>query len=144
MRKNWLTAVMVIAYKYPYGHDEALVGEKIVGLLRIIIHTLAAQSHVCDRFSKPVTGLTMRSRDLSSIGGETDQNLPDDNMFEQEGNFSKLLFFFKMIHNCSEFLIFFFFLKAKTPSILTLKKAMKIMRIRRRILKQKRMKLSKR
>ena len=27
----------------------------------------------------------MRSRDLSSIGGETDQNLPDDNMFEQEG-----------------------------------------------------------
>jgi len=50
-----------------------------------IIHTLAAQSHVCDRFSKPVTGLTMRSRDLSSIGGETDQNLPDDNMFEQEG-----------------------------------------------------------
>jgi len=30
------------------------------------------------------------------------------------------------------------------PSILTLKKAMKIMRIRRRILKQKRMKLSKR
>ena len=93
MRKNWLTAAMVIAYKYPYGHDEALVGEKIVGLLRIIIHTLAAQSHVCDRFSKPVTGLTMRSRDLSSIGGETDQNLPDDNMFEQEGNFSKLLFF---------------------------------------------------
>ena len=83
MRKNWLTAVMVIAYKYPYGHDEALVGEKIVGLLRIVIHTLAAQSHVCDRFSKPVTGLTMRSRDLSSIGGETDQNLPDDNMFEQ-------------------------------------------------------------
>ena len=74
---------MVIAYKYPYGHDEALVGEKIVGLLRIVIHTLAAQSHVCDRFSKPVTGLTMRSRDLSSIGGETDQNLPDDNMFEQ-------------------------------------------------------------
>ena len=29
--------------------------------------------------------MTMRSRDLSSIGGETDQNLPDDNMFEQEG-----------------------------------------------------------
>ena len=28
--------------------------------------------------------MTMRSRDLSSIGGETDQNLPDDNMFEQE------------------------------------------------------------
>ena len=27
----------------------------------------------------------MRSRDLSSIGGETDQNLPDDNMSEQEG-----------------------------------------------------------
>ena len=108
MRKNWLTAVMVIAYKYPYGHDEALVGEKIVGLLRIIIHTLAAQSHVCDRFSKPVTGLTMRSRDLSSIGGETDQNLPDDNMFEQEGNFSKLLFKKKIIYNCFEFLIYFF------------------------------------
>ena len=50
MRKNWLTAVMVIAYKYPYGHDETLVGEKIVGLLRIVIHTLAAQSHVCDRY----------------------------------------------------------------------------------------------
>ena len=108
MRKNWLTAVMVIAYKYPYGHDEALVGEKIVGLLRIIIHTLAAQSHVCDRFSKPVTGLTMRSRDLSSIGGETDQNLPDDNMFEQEGNFYKLLFKKKMLYNCFEFLNFFF------------------------------------
>ena len=56
MRKNWLTAVMVIAYKYPYGHDEALVGEKIVGLLRIVIHTLAAQSHVCDKISKPPTG----------------------------------------------------------------------------------------
>ena len=33
MRKNWLSAVMVIAYKYKYGgqHDEAsaIVGEKV-------------------------------------------------------------------------------------------------------------------
>ena len=71
-----------IAYKYRYGHDEALVGEKIVGLLRIVIHTLAAQAHVCDRYSKPIVGMNMRSRDLSSLGGETDQNFdpadPDD------------------------------------------------------------------
>ena len=89
MRKNWLSAVMVIAYKYKYGgqHDEAsaIVGEKVVGLIRILIHTLAAQAHVCDRHAKPVTGLTMRSRDLSSLGGETDQNLPDnDTVFDVE------------------------------------------------------------
>lgn len=84
MRKNWLNTVMVIAYKYAYGHDEAKVGEKIVGLLRIIIHTLAAQAHVCDRYSKPTTGVNMRSRDLSSVGGETDQNLPEDGTFQDK------------------------------------------------------------
>ena len=57
----------------------------MVGLIRILIHTLAAQAHVCDRHAKPVTGLTMRSRDLSSLGGETDQNLPDnDTVFDVE------------------------------------------------------------
>ena len=62
-----------------------LVSEKVVGLIRILIHTLAAQAHVCDRHSKPVTGLTMRSRDLSSLGGETDQNIPDnDTVFDVE------------------------------------------------------------
>lgn len=88
MRKNWLSTVLVIAYKYKYGgHDEALVGEKMVGLIRILIHTLAAQAHVCDKFTRPVQGLAMRSRDLSqqSLGGETDQNPADnDTVFDAE------------------------------------------------------------
>ena len=55
------------------------MGKKIEGLLRIVIHTLAAQFHVCDRFAKPISGVSMRSRDLSSLGGgETDQNIPDN------------------------------------------------------------------
>ena len=55
-------ALQVIAYKYKYGGpDEALVGEKVVGLIRILIHTIAAQTHVCDRHSRPVPGgMTMR------------------------------------------------------------------------------------
>ena len=55
-------AFQVIAYKYKYGGpDEALVGEKVVGLIRILIHTIAAQTHVCDRHSRPVPGgMTMR------------------------------------------------------------------------------------
>jgi hypothetical protein len=49
-----------------------------------------------------------------------------------------------MKFNFSEFFSKFIFRKVKTPSILTLKKAMKIMRVQRMTLKQKRMKLSKR
>ena len=54
--------LQVIAYKYKYGGpDEALVGEKVVGLIRILIHTIAAQTHVCDRHTRPVPGgMTMR------------------------------------------------------------------------------------
>ena len=45
MRKNWLSAVMVIAYKYKYGgqHDEAsaIVGEKVWVFLLWIMHPTA-------------------------------------------------------------------------------------------------------
>ena len=68
MRKNWLTTVLVIAYKYSYS-PETVIGEKVVGLIRIIIHTLAAHAHVCDRYSRPT--FAARSRDMSqvSLGG---------------------------------------------------------------------------
>ena len=66
MRKNWLTSVLVIAYKYNYNPDST-VGEKMVGLIRIIIHTLSAHAHVCDRYSKPYTGFAARSRDMSQL-----------------------------------------------------------------------------
>ena len=72
--------IVILSFHLRYGHDEELVGKKIEGLLRIVIHTLAAQSHVCDRFAKPISGVSMRSRDLSSLGGETDQNIPDNDM----------------------------------------------------------------
>ena len=48
-----------------------------VGLIRIIIHTLAAHAHVCDRYSKPYSGFAARSRDMSqlSLEEEDGQNL---------------------------------------------------------------------
>jgi hypothetical protein len=33
---------------------------QVVGLVRIVIHTIAAHSHVCDRFVKPMIGLSVR------------------------------------------------------------------------------------
>ena len=45
----------------------------MVGLIRIIIHTLAAHAHVCDRYSRPT--FAARSRDMSqiSLGGNNEE-----------------------------------------------------------------------
>ena len=39
-------------------------------MIRIIIHTLSAHAHVCDRYGKPYTGLNTRSRDMSQLSLE--------------------------------------------------------------------------
>ena len=84
LRKNWLSAVLVIVYKYNYSPEE-VVGEKLVGLIRIIIHTLAAHAHVCDRFGKPIMGFQARSRDLSQISlGNADAD--NDTVFDGDDN----------------------------------------------------------
>ena len=36
----------------------------MVGLIRIVIHTIAAHAHVCDRFVKPMTGFAVRYDDV--------------------------------------------------------------------------------
>ncbi|CAB4070119.1 UNC79 [Lepeophtheirus salmonis] len=83
-RKSWLSAVLVMVYKYNYPPEE-VVGERLTGLIRIIIHTLAAHAHVCYRFSKPVLGLSARSRDLSQISlGQADND--NDTVFDGESN----------------------------------------------------------
>ena len=45
-----------------------------VGLIRIIIHTLAAHAHVCDRYSKPYAGFAARSRDMSQLSLEEEDD----------------------------------------------------------------------
>ena len=42
-------------------------------MIRIIIHTLAAHAHVCDRYSKPYTGFAARSRDMSQLSLEEEE-----------------------------------------------------------------------
>ena len=42
-------------------------------MIRIIIHTLAAHAHVCDRYSKPYTGFSARSRDMSQLSLEEEE-----------------------------------------------------------------------
>jgi hypothetical protein len=42
-------------------------------LIRIIIHTLSAHAHVCDRYSKPYTGFAARSRDMSQLSLEEEE-----------------------------------------------------------------------
>ena len=69
-RKNWLEACLVIVYKYNFSEPETL-SDKVLGLIRIIVNSLAAHVHVCSKFFKnDGYGLTMRSRELSetSIG----------------------------------------------------------------------------
>lgn len=43
-------------------------------MIRIIIHTLAAHAHVCDRYSKPYTGFAARSRDMSQLSLEEEED----------------------------------------------------------------------
>ena len=61
-----------------------------VGLIRIIIHTLAAHAHVCDRYSKPYAGFAARSRDMSQLSLEEEDDChdthPNINQAPQEGN----------------------------------------------------------
>ena len=42
-------------------------------MIRIIIHTLAAHAHVCDRYSKPYSGFAARSRDMSQLSLEEEE-----------------------------------------------------------------------
>ena len=42
-------------------------------MIRIIIHTLAAHAHVCDRYSKPYAGFAARSRDMSQLSLEEEE-----------------------------------------------------------------------
>ena len=46
-------------------------------MIRIIIHTLAAHAHVCDRYSKPVAGFAARSRDMSQLSLEEEDGNQD-------------------------------------------------------------------
>ena len=46
-------------------------------MIRIIIHTLAAHAHVCDRYSKPVAGFAARSRDMSQLSLEEEDGIQD-------------------------------------------------------------------
>eukprot|EP00094_Tigriopus_californicus_P000131 TCALIF_00127-PA protein Name:"Similar to UNC79 Protein unc-79 homolog (Homo sapiens)" AED:0.02 eAED:0.04 QI:0/0/0/0.66/0.5/0.33/3/0/2591 len=77
LRRNWLTAAMVIFYKYDFNCD-TIIGEKTSGLVKIIIHTLAAHAHTCDRLDKPSFGMSARSRDLSQLSvADTSDNQGD-------------------------------------------------------------------
>jgi hypothetical protein len=64
-RKNWLEAALVLVYKYNFSEPEPL-SEKVLGLMRILINSLAAHVHMCSKFGKTEgLGTTMRSRELS-------------------------------------------------------------------------------
>ena len=89
---------MATLYKYNINAD-SLIADKAIGLVRIVLHTLAAHVHTCDRFSRfnggggafPSGygglggGVPARSRDLSQLSsasiGETekgDEDYEDD------------------------------------------------------------------
>ena len=38
----------------------SFASRQVVGLVRIVIHTIAAHSHVCDKYVKPMTGFAVR------------------------------------------------------------------------------------
>ncbi len=66
--------LQVIFYKYNFNADH-MIGEKSIGIIRIILHTLANHVHECDRYRKATLGQASRSRDLSqlSIGGNSEK-----------------------------------------------------------------------
>ena len=71
LRKNWLLAAVVIFYKYNFNVD-TIIGDKAIGMIRIVLHTLAAHVHTCDRYSRIAYGaggggVPARSRDLSQL-----------------------------------------------------------------------------
>ena len=64
-RRNWLEAALVFVYKYNFSEPEPL-SEKVLGLMRILINSLAAHVHMCSKFGKTEgLGTTIRSRELS-------------------------------------------------------------------------------
>jgi hypothetical protein len=64
-RRNWLDSALVLVYKYNFSEPEPL-SEKVLGLMRILINSLAAHVHMCSKFGKTEgLGTTMRSRELS-------------------------------------------------------------------------------
>ena len=83
---------MATLYKYNINAD-SLIADKAIGLVRIVLHTLAAHVHTCDRFSRfsglpgPSGygglggGVLARSRDLSQLSsasiGETEKGEDD-------------------------------------------------------------------
>jgi hypothetical protein len=62
LRKQWLEAMLVLVYKYNFSEPENL-SDKVIGLVRIIINSLAAHVHMCSKFCK--AELQMRSQELS-------------------------------------------------------------------------------
>ena len=92
---------MLFLSKYNINAD-TLIADKAIGLVRIVLHTLAAHVHTCDRFSRfngggtfppgyggLMGGVPARSRDLSqlssaSIGGETEKGDEDDDEEDDE------------------------------------------------------------
>ncbi len=55
--RNWLLSALVIFYKHHFNCDSAM-GERMLGLVKIVLHTLSSHSHVCDRTTRPtVTSL---------------------------------------------------------------------------------------
>jgi hypothetical protein len=93
LRKNWLMSALVIFYKYDFYAD-TILGDKAIGIVRIVLHTLAAHAHACDRFNKPTFGtggVPARSRDLSQVsigdmekGDEEEPESPPSNADEAE------------------------------------------------------------
>ena len=66
LRKQWLEAMLVLVYKYNFSEPDQL-SEKVIGLIRIMINSLAAHVHICSKYSKTEgVGLAaVRSQELS-------------------------------------------------------------------------------
>ena len=65
LRKQWLEGMLVLVYKYNFSEPDQL-SEKVIGLIRIMINSLAAHVHICSKYSKTEgVGLAVRSQELS-------------------------------------------------------------------------------
>ena len=57
--------MLVLVYKYNFSEPDQL-SEKVIGLIRIMINSLAAHVHICSKYAKTEgVGLVVRSQELS-------------------------------------------------------------------------------
>ena len=60
-----MEAMLVLVYKYNFSEPDQL-SEKVIGLIRIMINSLAAHVHICSKYAKTEgVGLAVRSQELS-------------------------------------------------------------------------------